>query len=426
MRQGTTSVAGATTFAGTTYVHEVLVALFLIFFPLNSTVAPAFVGPTKQVTAGLAAITLLHAALFHPRSPAGSASRRAGPRFPRPAAWVVLVLFVAAVTLATLASGKFASQWGDFATLPLSVAALAVCERFRAGSFAQLVAVATAGHLVIAVVANHRSIDQTTGVARLDGWNHPIMLGMEAGLLAVACVIGLLQRRRHRLWLVLLTALAGWVMWQAYSKGAFLAAVVALVVALATYRKAYRGARTALLLSWGTLGALLAARPIAEALVGGQVEVWETGTGRTQIWSTILAAWPEYIVTGYGWAPLHAGVGPEARLFELTGHLGAENSFLAALTMAGLLGFLLYAAVWVAIGRQLPGLAAPTQTYVVALGAFLLVAAQSIDSLAGLNFLWWWLLALFSVANLGDTRDGKNRYAWGQRVTTQSTSVGAA
>lgn len=379
-------------FARTRFVHEIFVALFLIFFPLNSAVGPTFIGPAKQVTAGLAALALFNAALFRPR------------RLPRPTSlptglWWLLGGYLLVVTLATVWSGKLATQWGDFATLPLSVAALAVCEKYRPGSFVQLVGAATVGHLALAILGNHRIVDEATGVARLTGWSHPILLGMEAGVLAVVCLVAILQRWRQPMLWVIVGGLSVWVMLQAYSKTAFLAGVIAVIVALATYRKPYRAARTALLLSWGALALLLAGRSIASALVGGQLEVLETATGRTQIWATILPAWPQYIVTGYGWAPLHAAVGPEAPLYELTGELGTENSFLAALTMAGLTGLVLYVGVWVAAAAEVRRVSAPAVTYVLSIGAFLLVAAQSVDSLAGLNFLWWWQLSLFSFGN---------------------------
>lgn len=373
-------------------VRHVVLLLFLIFLPLNSNALGAVVGVGKPVTMALLLGALVLDALYRANQPS--------PRRPWPGSggWAVLAAY-AGVIAASMALHSFSiDAWVEYLALPLGLFALWVSERTRAGSFVSALLLASTAHLVIAIVTNIRAVG-TSGANRLTGGSHPITIGVESGLILVYAVAILLSGRRRVLGIVL-ALLSGYVMIESMSRTAVLATLVALTALVVAHRRGEVRSRLVVLLGLAPLAVSFLLDDLLRVLAGDAgLQSLLSVTGRTRIWAQVLADFPNHAAVGYGWAPLHGPDGPDAQLYLATGGLSAENSFFAALLMAGVAGLVLF--VFIVVRAMFAALTAPhVATGFGVAGATICFAVALVgDGSSGLNYQWWWLLGLFSLGN---------------------------
>lgn len=374
-------------------VQQFAVIAFMFFFPLSSRLSGSLVVSLgKQATTVLLLLVCVHTLLYLPGIRSSTIPRRL---------WVYLWLYSAIILISSMINGRTSRELFEYATLPISVLALYVCERTRPGSFFRALYIAGCLHLVLAVITNDRSVDETSGAARLAGLSHPITLGVEAGVIFLCALCRIFAARVDRVLEIGLMILALYVLWEAFSKTAIIAVMASTVLVVAFHER--EGMSTRAIWTFAVAGTVLSLSwaQIATTLVGGErgLEVFATGTGRTNIWEAIYATFSEYWMLGYGWAPLHSPGGPDAHLYALTGGLGAENSFVASLLMGGLTTGVLYVLFWGYLTRFAMQTTVATHGLSLGLLSLLFVAASLVDSLAGLSYLWWWLLGLVSIAH---------------------------
>lgn len=373
-------------------VSFAVLVLFLIFLPLNSNALGAVVGVGKPVTMAL----LLGALVLDGLYPANQPSARRP--WPGSAGWAMLAAYAAVIAASMTLHSSSVDAWVQYLALPLGLLALWVSERTRAGSFVSALLLASTAHLVIAIITNIRAVG-TSGASRLTGGSHPITIGVESGLILVFAVAILLSGRRLVLGAALVL-LSGYVMVESLSRTAILATLVALAALMVAHRRGEMGPRLIVLLGLAPLVASFLFDDLLRVLQGdADIQSLLSVTGRTRIWAHILADLPNHAAVGYGWAPLHGPGGPEARLFLATGGLAAENSYFAALLMAGVAGLVLFVLIVARAMRAALSNPHVATGFGVAGATICFAVALVGDGSSGLNSQWWWLLGLFSVGN---------------------------
>lgn len=385
-------------------VSYALLVVFLTAFPLSTAVSGwPLLGVAKQALLASLLLVLIHD-LLH-----GLPAERMSVDNSLPI--IGLSAYAALVLVSSLLNGKPLGDLGEYVAIPVSVLALLACERRKAGSFFQAVMLSTVFHLVIAVVVNDRTLDETSGVARLGGLSHPITLGVEAGIAILYGLRVVTTPGQARKWGVALVILGGYVLIEAFSKTAILGTLTGLLTMVSWRVAKDLTSRMLILVTASTATWLLVGPELLATLVGGNLEVYESATGRTSTWTAIWNQLPEYYLYGYGWAPLRDATGRDSQALGITTGFGAENSFLAALLMAGVLGFILFLRLWGIVAVRGARCSGATEGFSIALLVLLTVACLFVDALAGLSFLWWWLLAVISLGRglaASPTRTHKN------------------
>lgn len=397
----TTAVASGTrTRSGLfSFPHELALLFYLLVEPLNASELGSLpIAKLKLVTSGLLAVTLLLAVL----SP-----RRVGWRELQPSTRVflrILAVYCLLLVVATVTRHLPSVRYSIFASFLLSPVALYVCESLRSGSFFKIVALATTGHLGFALVYRRYVLD-ATGHERLSGGSHPILLGFEAGVLLVLSVGSLFSGERRAFRDLAGVAVSSATLFLAFSRTALVATSAALVTMFVMRRRA-RVLMRLLVASLVAFVALPLVMPRAvDWLSRGNAASFHDATGRTQIWSQILALRSDYQVKGYGYAALHDALGPDLTVLRATAGRPAENAFLAAALMGGVLaamlvlGLLVFGCRALILARGYLGGAS------IGIAVLLIITSMFSDGTSGTGFQWFWLLASVSMLELAKARE---------------------
>ncbi|GAA1389904.1 O-antigen ligase family protein [Luteococcus peritonei] len=391
---------------------------FLVFLPLNATLLQM-----PAVSLGKMGFTALLLLVLALECAHGLPSRL--PRsLPGPGLLGALVAYCTVVGLSTVANGHPVADLLQYLVMPMGVLALYCCEQRTPGSFFHAVFLASATHLCIAVVLDNREVG-TAGVARLTGGSHPITLGLEAALVGLFFLAQVLARRGWPNLVLLVLCL--YVMVESLSKTAILGSLVAVGLQFVFFNRRHLLERAMVTISLAVVGAALLLQSLLEHLLGTtSTDSLVNGTGRTTIWATILAHLGDYAAYGYGYPPLHEPGLRDDELLRLTGGLPSENAFLAALLMGGLLAGLLYVVIFVSACRAAVRVTAATHGYSLAAVVVLFTSALFNESASGLNYLWFWLLALFSLTNAARRRAPRRARRGRQRVVRRPAAPPAA
>lgn len=382
--------------------------LFLALLPLNSQVIGSpIVSTGKPLSAGLLLVTLLHWTIYV--FPIGREARTEfvvrNQMLPSQPVWLALTAYATLLLVSTLVNKGEARDLNEYLMFPLSLIVFYVSERTERGSFFKALVTASCIHLVVAILLNQRTIDETSGAMRLGGGAHPITLGIESGLILLFVISKMISGTLDVLLAITLFSISLYTLFASFSKTAIIGTACGLLFLIATHKRAGSRARTVGFASMAGLVIYLGGPTIASALVGGRsTEAFVTGTGRLNIWQDIWNFFPDYYLFGYGWAPLHRAGGASAALYNRTGGLGAENSFVASLLMGGIGAFLLFLIIWTAMFKAAIRMSAETSGFSGGALTVLTGAAMLVDSLAGLNYLWWWVLGIFSLYNAYSAR----------------------
>lgn len=376
--------------------HEVALIALGFLMPLGSETRPAFLADQRlKAIVAVLVVGTCGLAMVWMRSERPS---RPGSRV-RAAMWP-LSAYVALVTVATVTRDLPAVRYQLFALMPVAVLGFLTAETYRHGAWLDIAYRASVLSLLLAALLGTRQLDlYGTGVARLGGASHPVFLGFES------CLVGLVawqrfRSARRRAAPLFVLALAAYTLVASFSR----TALIALTMALAAQFVATRSRNRVFSASVVIVGAVISYQtvlPAALHILRGQQATLTNATGRTDIWQRLVDynhAWWR----GFGFFPLHDAHGPDADLWVINQGLPAENAALNVVLMAGLFG--LAAWLWLTLRAFY---AVRRSTLGVGLVVVLLAFAATGSGLSGTSFDWWWLLALFSLAELGTSTHGE-------------------
>lgn len=325
-----------------------------------------------------------------------------------------LLAYVAVVTVATVSWMPPTNRLALLAGYLIgATAAFLLCERSRPGSWLDITYRVAIVHMLLTATLGER--EQLFGeTERLVSSLSAVTVGFEA---VAALGVALYRLRRTsppltRLSALLVAGLSVYVAYATYSRAALISLAVALVVAWIA-RGRVSGNRAARLVALSVAGAFLLARYSEEVLtaLGGRDRYGISNlTGRTQIWSTVVAN-NEHWLRGYGFPALRFpdGAGPDRMLMVATRGLPVENALLYAVVTGGIVAGLLWLWLAVSLGRALWVSGHPLARYLlIALGVN---AVLSIGA-AGNPPVFSWLLgsvSLLAVVSRSDTQARERR-----------------
>lgn len=369
------------------YPHEVSLGLLGFLLPLGEATQPAWLasGAVKVAAVALAAFLLASTAVM-------TASTL---RLPEPArrVRVPLLVYLVVVVAATVSRDLPPARVQLMVGLLVVGAGFLVCEATRPGSFARIAYRVGAAHVLL-VAATGETGTSTNGLERLEGAVHPVTLSFEATIaFAVAWLRFRGREGRFPLLSLAMAAVSVYVVFAAFSRASLItlcAGAVLLVVFRARKHRFLKG------LSAGVVAALAywtSADAVVESLGARSVA---SASGRYAIWDRLLGADVDWI-RGYGYGALRDAYGPDVHLFRLNQGLPAENAFLQAALMAGVVGFALLAwMAWRSV-RELWTIRDWGGGASLVIGLALAVNAMFSVGLATGSLAFWWLLGAFSL-----------------------------
>ncbi|MGM7777508.1 O-antigen ligase family protein [Arthrobacter sp. KNU-44] len=372
------------------YPHEWALAVLGFVMPLGAATQPAFLAsPTFRTWAAVLAAFLLCLSLLkltkdHALS---SSARYAIPP---------LIVYMIVVGIATARGDLPSVRYQLFALFPLAVFGFYVSERFRPGSWLRIVYAASVGHLIMAVATGSTRM-AFGGVSRLEAGTSAVLLGFEASLIVVLS-LWFISRRRYVFVNVCVFVLAGYCLFAAFSRAAFVSLLIGSGLVFVFWG---RGKVLRFLIAGiaGTLSYSVILPKLIDFLGANDLESLYGASGRYRIWGSALTYFNQWF-RGYGFTALYDNTGPDAGLKLATFDLPLENSLLEALFMAGIVGAALWLWLFWRSIRVLWRVREASGGLSLAMLACLSVSAFYSVGLSGVSYDWWWLLAAFSFAGL--------------------------
>lgn len=370
------------------YPHEWALAVLAFVMPLGASAQPAFLS-SSGFRAGTAALTAVLLCMSLPKL-SKDYKLRSSARYALPP----MIVYMIVVSVATVRDDLSDVRYQLFALFPLAVLGFYVTERFRPGSWLRIVYAASVGHLIMAVSTGSTRM-AFGGVSRLEAGTSAVLLGFEASLVMVVS-FWFMWNRRARLANFCIFLLAGYCLYAAFSRAAFVSALVGCGVVFVFWGRG-RFLRFLLAAVVGLLTYSIVLPQLITFLGANDTESLSGASGRYRIWGIALTYFDEWF-RGYGFTALYDHGGPDAELKAAVFDLPLENAVLEALFMAGVFGAVAWLWLYWRVARVTIIEVAASRGLSLAMLATLSIGAFYSVGLSGVSFDWWWLLAAFSFA----------------------------
>lgn len=315
-------------------------------------------------------------------------------------ALVLALLYCAAIVGSTMFAGVPQQRFFLLAQFLGLTASLICFEVLRPGRGLGVLFWTAVIHCLLAVIINDETM-WSDGRLRLEGGSHPILLGFEATMVFLIGLSVAAERHRRlvRAVFVAIAAFGAYVDVRAYSREDLIGAVLGLavlVLALPGRKRWLRllvmcGVATSIVLPLGVDG-------LVTLLGATSVQQLSTATGRTEVWQRLFSTGVDFPFTGYGYAALNDGTGPDARLYYASGGTPAENAVLQALLDGGVVGLVIWVLAMLALLLSVLRAKAPIRPVALAMVPMFAISISVSSDLAGEGLSWYWLLALAAAA----------------------------
>lgn len=395
------------------YPHEWALALLGFVMPLGATTQLAFLasGGVRIAAASLAAFFLCIAMLkLKDSQPLSKAVR-----FGLPA----VIVYMAVISIATLRDDLPGIRYQLFALFPLAVLGFYITERFRPGGWLRIVYIISVGHLVLAVTTGSTRI-AFGGAQRLEAGTSGVLLGFESVIVLVVA-FWFIRQRRARFMNLCVMALAGYCLFAAFSRAAFLSMMLSACIVFVFWGRG-KFLRFIVAAVAATLSYSVVLPKLISFLSVNDVESLYGASGRYRIWGNALEVFDEWF-RGYGFTAMYDQEGPDAGLKAATFNLPLENTPLQALYMAGIIGVILWAWMYWRLVRVLWSVRVASGGVSLALLATLTVAAFYSVGLSGVSFDWWWLLGAFSFAGIVQSTESARRLSHEEFLPARTSRI---
>lgn len=379
------------------YVHDYATLAAAIVLPLSGETRPVFLGSTalKQVVLLLACFLIAMSLLYRQENNVDNNSDKAIRRIHG-----MVILYVIVVSILTMTRTIPSGRIQLFATFILSVLSYFVVERQAKGRFVLILYVAALFHLSVSVIFDVRSSQFGNG-DRLTGGFTPVFLGFEASMvlwLSLYCLLDVKSlRRRIVSWFSIV--LACYVLIESYSRAALIAVFIGILLILVVRTSP----RFRLIISC-LVGFVLSVTIVLYSkflldLLNADADGLVDASGRTDIWSRIFSASPD-LLRGYGFGALRDGLGPDMHIFQATRGFPAENAYLQALLVSGVIGSILFTAILMSIIFLLASRSrGARQGIFLAVAVTLFVNSVYSVGISGQTAQWWWLLGCIGLVD---------------------------
>jgi O-antigen ligase len=309
------------------------------------------------------------------------------------------LVYLAVISLATLTRELPEARLQLFALFPVGLLCFYCLERRRAGEWLDAVFLTGVLHVFWALLVGDRTLI-ASGVERLSGGTHPVLLGFESAAVIVLSLRKMYDAPRTRIRLSLLAIMVAstYTLLGAFSRAALIALAAALLIWLATSSGRAAGLKL-VYTGLGGFAVYVVGWPfLLDFLGGADPDSVLTASGRYEIWPRLLGAADEPF-RGYGFLALYDGEGPDWYLFYLNGGLPAENSAIEAYLMAGIVGAATWLILLLGSWRAAWQARGTSRGLSVSFAILISVDAMYGVGMSGVSSSWWWLLGSFALAD---------------------------